>query len=196
VGPADVELKIPDWHWNWMVVSPNRRSEEAKTRKRLGVVKSWKAKMEAEARRETLRLQNLCQLEGVQDPTSHIGDNQLKAAIQNLGLLRDVALYLLDEMQPKEKNPHLWPRLQRISIYRSARFGVPLKKEVERLLIAGKKERALLSLSTITKHSHAVVAMASVAVLVLGLGLPTWSLLSFSLYYFLLKDDSETGAAQ
>ncbi|KAK3810531.1 MAG: hypothetical protein JOS17DRAFT_780146 [Linnemannia elongata] len=95
VGSTDIDLKLPSWHWDWMIVSPDSRTEAAKQRKRRKVIESWKTKMEAEASRDKLRLQCLCLLEGVQDPTAHLGDDeQLKAQLQHLGLLKDVALFL------------------------------------------------------------------------------------------------------
>ncbi|KAK3837424.1 MAG: hypothetical protein J3R72DRAFT_512715 [Linnemannia gamsii] len=95
VGALDENIKLPSFHWDWMVDSSDRKTEEAKQRKRLKVIQSWKAKLAAEARRDKLRWQNMCLLEGVQDLTAHLGDDeQLKSELQHLGLLKDVALCL------------------------------------------------------------------------------------------------------
>ncbi|KAG0216136.1 hypothetical protein BGX33_000473 [Mortierella sp. NVP41] len=171
VGAVDCDLKAPDWQWDWMVVSPDKSIEEVKQRKRRAVIESWGPMLEAEARRDALRLQNLCQLEGVDDPTGHIGDRQLQIELQHLGQLKDVVLFLEGL---EEEDAQVWPRLQRVSIYRASRFGQSLEKEVQRLLQTGrdkdkesmhslstKDKESVLLLSTLSRHPYALTALSA-----------------------------------
>lgn len=200
VGSTDIDLKLPSWHWDWMVVSPDSRTEAAKHRKRMKVIKSWKAKMEAEALRDKLRLQCLCLLEGVQDPTAHLGDDEhLKAQLQHLGLLKDVALFL--EGMPREEDDgegscKRWSRLQRASIYRTVPFGYPLEREVERLILAGKVEMSAAVMSTLKRHRFFLGTFVFVAVLVFALGLPKWPLWSAVVCFYLIAQDEKKKAAR
>ncbi|KAG0059863.1 hypothetical protein BGZ89_012745 [Linnemannia elongata] len=200
VGSTDIDLKLPSWHWDWMTVSPDSRVEAAKHRKRMKVVNSWKAKMEAEDLRDKLRLQCLCLLEGVQDPTAHLGDDeQLKAQLQHLGLLKDVALFL--EEMPMEENDgeeslRRWPRLQRVSIYRSVPFGYPLEREVERLILAGKVKMSVVVGSSLKRHRVFLGTFVFVAMLVLALGLPKWPLWSVVVFFYLIAQDEKKKAAR
>ncbi|KAG0293837.1 hypothetical protein BGZ96_002221 [Linnemannia gamsii] len=202
VGSADINVKLPSWHWDWMVVSPDSRTEVTKQQKRLKVIKSWRAKMEEEAFRNKLRLQGLCLLEGVQDPTAHLGnDEQLKAQLEHLGLLKDVAFYL--EGIPMEENSDegdvggrlkRWPRLQRVSIYRTATFGYTLEKEVERLIMVGKVEMSIVMMSTLKRHRHFLGTFVFIAVLVSALGLPKWPLWTVVVFLYLIAQDEKKTA--
>jgi hypothetical protein len=185
-----------------MIVSPDSRVEATKQRKRLKVIKSWKVKMDEEALRNKLRLQCLCLLEGVQDPTAHLGnDEKLKAQLEHLGLLKDVALFLkripMEEGSDDEdvgKRIKRWPRLQRISVYRTASFGRPLEREVERLILAGKVEMWVVVMSTLKRHRHFLCSFVFVAVLVSALGLPKWPLWTAVVFFYLIAQDERKKA--
>lgn len=202
VGSTDIDIKLPSWHWDWMIVSPDSRVEATKQRKRLKVIKSWKVKMDEEALRNKLRLQCLCLLEGVQDPTAHLGnDEKLKAQLEHLGLLKDVALFLkripMEEGSDDEdvgKRIKRWPRLQRISVYRTASFGRPLEREVERLILAGKVEMWVVVMSTLKRHRHFLCSFVFVAVLVSALGLPKWPLWTAVVFFYLIAQDERKKA--
>ncbi|KAF9124693.1 hypothetical protein BGW39_007959, partial [Mortierella sp. 14UC] len=191
VGSLDESIKLPSYHWDWMIVSSDSRTEAAKQRKRLKIVKSWKDKLTAEARRDKLRWQNMCLLEGVQDITAHLGDDeQLKSELQHLGLLQDVAL-CLERMQLEDDEHRRWPRLQRISIYRAAPFGESVEKEAERLIMAGKIDMVVVVVSNLRKQMFAFGVFVGIAVLVVALDLPTWSLWVFVLYFFVPEEGKE-----
>ncbi|KAF9928262.1 hypothetical protein FBU30_002529 [Linnemannia zychae] len=187
VGNINVNIKLPCWHWDWIILSPDTKIEAAKHHKRLKVIKTWKSMLEEEARRDRLRLQNMCFLEGIQDPTAHLdGDNQIKAQLSHLGLLRDVVIFLenmhRNDNVEEEGCLKRWPRLQRLSVYHAAPFGQSTEKEVERLILAGAVDMSVELSAILSRHSYALIAFMSIAVLAAVLDLPLQSYVPLELH--------------
>jgi hypothetical protein len=130
----------------------------------------------------------MCLLEGIQDITAHLGeDEKLKGELQHLGLLQDLVLYL-EEMQSEGDEHKRWPRLKHISIYRIAPFGQSVEKEAERLIDAGKVDMVAVAVSNLRRRMFALGVFVVIAVLVVVLNLPTWSLWVLVLYFFVPEE--------